>query len=53
MGDTGVHIFDFAVNAVGDINEIFADLKTYHDKGKKIKDYILDANDGFNSVSKI
>ena len=50
LGDTGVHIFDFAVNAVGDIKEIFADLKTYHDKGEKIKDYILDANDGFNSL---
>ena len=50
LGDTGVHIFDFAVNAVGDIKEIFADLKTYHDKGSKIKDYILDANDGFNSL---
>ena len=50
LGDTGVHIFDFVVNAVGDIDEIFADLKTYHDKGKKIKNYILDANDGFNSI---
>ena len=34
LGDTGVHIFDFAVNAVGDIDKIFADLKTYYDKGK-------------------
>ena len=50
LGDTGVHIFDFAVNAVGDIREIFADLKTYYDKGDKIKDYTLDANDGFNSL---
>ena len=50
LGDTGVHIFDFAVNAVGNINEIFADLKTYYDKGNKIGDYILDANDGFNSL---
>ena len=50
LGDTGVHIFDFAVNAVGDIKEIFADLKTYYDKGNQIKDYILDANDGFNSL---
>ena len=50
LGDTGVHIFDFAVNAVGDIKEIFADLKTYYDIGKKIKNYILDANDGFNSL---
>ena len=50
LGDTGVHIFDFAVNAVGNIKEIFADLKTYYDKGERIKDYILDANDGFNSL---
>ena len=50
LGDTGVHIFDFAVNAVGDIKEIFTDLKTYHDKGDKIREYTLDANDGFNSL---
>ncbi len=50
LGDTGVHIFDFAVNAVGDIKEIFADLKTYYDKGNRIKNYVLDANDGFNSL---
>ena len=50
LGDTGVHIFDFAVNAVGDIKEIFADLKTYYDKGDKIREYILDANDGINSL---
>ena len=50
LGDTGVHIFDFAVNAVGDIKEIFADLKTYYDKGKKIGEYELDANDGFTSL---
>ena len=50
LGDTGVHIFDFAVNAVGDIKEIFTDLKTYHDKGNQIGEYILDANDGFNSL---
>ncbi len=52
LGDTGVHIFDFAINAVGDIKEIFADLKTYYDKGDKIREYILDANDGFNSLVK-
>ena len=50
LGDTGVHIFDFTVNAVGDIKKIFADLKTYYDKGDKIKNYVLDANDGFNSL---
>ena len=50
LGDTGVHIFDFAVNAVGDIKEICTDLKTYFDKGNKIKEYTLDANDGFNSL---
>ena len=50
LGDTGVHIFDFAVNAVGDIKQIFTDLKTYYDKGEKIGKYTLDANDGFNSL---
>ena len=50
LGDTGVHIFDFAINAVGDVKEIFADLKTYHDKGKNIGEYELDANDGFTSL---
>ncbi len=50
LGDTGVHIFDFAINAVGDIKEIFTDIKTYYDKGKQIGDYTLDANDGFNSL---
>jgi len=50
LGDTGVHIFDFAVNAVGDIKEIFADIKTYFDKGKQIGEYNLDANDGFNAL---
>ena len=50
LGDTGVHIFDFAVNAVGDIDKIFADLKTYYDKGKNIGEYELDANDGFTSL---
>ena len=50
LGDTGVHIFDFAINAVGDLKEIFADLKTYHDKGKNIGEYELDANDGFTSL---
>jgi len=50
LGDTGVHIFDFTINAVGDIKEIFADVKTYYDKGKKIGEYTLDANDGFNSL---
>ena len=50
LGDTGVHIFDFAINAVGDIKEIFTDIKTYYDKGEQIGDYILDANDGFNSL---
>ena len=50
LGDTGVHIFDFAVNAVGDIKEVFTDIKTYYDKGKQIGEYILDANDGFNSL---
>ena len=50
LGDTGVHIFDFVINAVGDIKEIFTDIKTYYDKGTQIGEYILDANDGFNSL---
>ena len=50
LGDTGVHIFDFTVNAVGDIKEICADLKTYKEKGTKIGKYTLDANDGFTSM---
>lgn len=50
LGDTGVHIFDFTVNAVGDIKEICADLKTYKEKGTKIRKYTLDANDGFTSM---
>lgn len=52
LGDTGVHIFDFAVNAVGDIKQLCADLKTYKEKGEKINDYVLDANDGFTSLVK-
>ncbi|MBT4951593.1 MAG: Gfo/Idh/MocA family oxidoreductase [Pelagibacteraceae bacterium] len=50
LGDTGVHIFDFTVNAVGDIKELCADLKTFKEKGTKIGKYTLDANDGFTSM---
>ena len=40
------------MNAVGDIKQLCADLKTYKEKGEKIKDYVLDANDGFTSLIK-
>tara|TARA_Y100001970_G_scaffold274681_1_gene374851 strand:+ start:7056 stop:8114 length:1059 start_codon:yes stop_codon:yes gene_type:complete len=52
LGDTGVHIFDFAINAVGDIKQLCADLKIYKEKGTKIGKYVLDANDGFTSLVK-
>ena len=52
LGDTGVHIFDFAINAVGDIQQLCANLKTYKEKGDKIGEYTLDANDGFTSMVK-
>ena len=52
LGDTGVHIFDFAINAVGDIHQLCANLKTYKEKGEKIGKYTLDANDGFTSMVK-
>ncbi len=50
LGDTGIHLFDFAINAVGDVKEVFADLKTFYEKGDQIGEYILDANDSFNSL---
>ena len=52
LGDTGVHIFDFTINAVGDIQQLCANLKTYKEKGDKIGKYKLDANDGFTSMVK-
>jgi predicted dehydrogenase len=52
LGDTGVHIFDFTINAVGDIQQLCANLKTYKEKGSKIGEYTLDANDGFTSMVK-
>jgi len=52
LGDTGVHIFDFTINAVGDIQQLCANLKTYKEKGDKIGKYTLDANDGFTSMVK-
>ena len=52
LGDTGVHIFDFTINAVGDIQQLCANLKTYKEKGNKIGEYTLDANDGFTSMVK-
>ena len=52
LGDTGVHIFDFTINAVGDIQQLCANLKTYKEKGHRIGEYTLDANDGFTSMVK-
>ena len=50
LGDLGVHIFDFASYPVGKINKINCRLKTFKDKGEKIGEYILDANDSFVSM---
>ena len=50
LGDIGVHIFDFASFPIGPIKKLNARLKTFESKGKKIKDYTLDANDTFISM---
>ena len=50
LGDIGVHIFDFATYPVGKIKKINAHLKTFKDKGERIGEYILDANDTFISL---
>ena len=50
LGDIGVHIFDFASYPVGHITSINSRLKTFKDKGEKIGEYVLDANDTFISM---
>ena len=50
LGDLGVHIFDFASYPVGQITSINSRLKTFKDKGEKIGEYVLDANDTFISM---
>ena len=50
LGDIGVHIFDFASRPIGKIKKLNSYLKTFHSKGEKIKDYVLDANDTFLSM---
>jgi|TARA_B110000438_G_scaffold291485_1_gene328485 predicted dehydrogenase len=50
LGDIGVHIFDFASFPVGQIKSINSRLKTFKDKGEKIGQYVLDANDTFISM---
>lgn len=46
LGDVGIHILDFASYPVGDIEEVFCQLKCF-DKapGNQIGEYHLDAND--------
>jgi predicted dehydrogenase len=49
LGDTGIHILDFAVyGAASDVENVFCRMKAF-DKAKdnRIGDYTLDANDGF------
>ena len=50
LGDTGVHIIDFATYPVGTIKKTNTLLKTFKDKGEKIGEYVLDANDTFVSM---
>ena len=50
LGDLGVHLFDFASFPVGKIKNLNARLKTFEDKGVKIGEYVLDANDTFISL---
>jgi predicted dehydrogenase len=46
LGDIGVHIFDFASYAAGDIRRVDCRLKTFPKaKGDKLRGYKLDAND--------
>ena len=52
LGDLGVHLFDFVTYPAGEIKKIFCYLKTYKDKGQRVGDYILDANDSFLSIVK-
>lgn len=50
LGDLGVHLFDFVTFPVGEIKKIFCYLKTHKEKGERIGDYFLDANDSFISI---
>ena len=50
LGDTGVHIIDFATYPVGRLKKTNSLLKTFKDKGEKIDEYVLDANDTFVSM---
>ena len=50
LGDTGVHIIDFATYPVGRLKKINTFLKTFKDKGEKLGEYVLDANDTFVSM---
>ena len=50
LGDTGVHIIDFATYPVGQLKKINTLLKTFKDKGEKLGEYVLDANDTFVSM---
>tara|TARA_B100001123_G_C15321126_1_gene1027932 strand:+ start:384 stop:1430 length:1047 start_codon:yes stop_codon:yes gene_type:complete len=50
LGDLGVHIIDFVTYPVGRIKRVNSLLKTFIDKGKRVGEYILDANDSFISM---
>ena len=46
LGDIGVHLVDFTSYAVGGVKTVNASLKTFTKlKGKKLGEYVLDAND--------
>jgi predicted dehydrogenase len=46
LGDIGIHLFDFASYAAGAVKGVNAHLKTFTKvKGRKLGEYILDAND--------
>jgi predicted dehydrogenase len=46
LGDVGIHLFDFASYAVGGVKSVNAHLKTFTKvKGKRLGEYVLDAND--------
>jgi len=53
LGDTGIHILDFAVyGAATDVDHVFCKLRAF-DKapGNQIGEYVLDANDGFTMAA--
>ena len=52
LGDTGVHIIDFATYPVGRLKKINTFLKTFKDKGKKLGEYVLDARSEERRVGK-